>query len=166
MTMLFCFTMCISPPWIFTCAVLSDVSDMENLLRALLHSGGSFGCSMSPTFLEGVSKLSVDFYQYPPRDLAWLYPLISLGVSALVAGSSTIWPLVWRRLCGIFLVPQLPVMTRPQKCLEGLFRSVPVNLLPRFFFPRITTEKSSTGCLPSLRQDFWFVYLSSCSVRK
>ena len=58
---LFIFKRCIPTPWIFACTGFSAVSDLNRLLRASLCSWGSFTCSVSPAFLEGVPKLLVNF---------------------------------------------------------------------------------------------------------
>ena len=51
------------------------------------------------------------FFKEFLRNLDCFYHPIFSGVSALVAGLSTVLPLVWRRFCGIFFVHQFPVMT-------------------------------------------------------
>ena len=61
LTTVFFYKVHITTPCIFSSAGFSSVSYLESLLRALLRSWGSFGCPMSPTLLEGVTKLPVDF---------------------------------------------------------------------------------------------------------
>ena len=75
-----------------------------------------------------------EYLQLLLRDLSYLYCPISLGISNLAAGSSTISPLVWRLyLWGLLLVPQFPLKTGVNKFLEGLIHSVLGYLLPAFF---------------------------------
>ena len=69
----FCFKRCISPPWVFSCAGFSCVSDLDNLLRVPLRSWGSFGFSTSSMFLEGV-----------PKFLAFFFPIVPARASLLV----------------------------------------------------------------------------------
>ena len=89
LTTVFFYKVHITTPCIFSSAGFSSVSYLESLLRALLRSWGSFGCPMSPTLLEGVTKLPVDFPQLFTSNLACVYCLISSGVSSIVSG---VWP--------------------------------------------------------------------------
>ena len=70
---------------------------------------------------------------------SWLHPylLISLGVSALFTGLSSVWLLIWWRFRGILLVPQFPVITGAYKFSEVMLPSFPVNMLPILFFCRL-----------------------------
>ena len=157
-------TRCIQEPWIFARAGFSSGPNIDNLLRSLLRSWGSFGCSISPTFLEGVLKLS-GFFPIVPAQSGVLILSNILGGICSCCRYLTIWPLVWQSSCGILLVPQFPVVTGAQKFLEGLLWSIPVNIITAFFFPRLTMEKALTVCFHSLQRAF-FSRLSSCSVRK
>ena len=70
-------------------------------------------CFLNISDVFGVgSKVFDKFLQSFPRDLDCLSRLFSLGVSTIVARSSTAWPIIWRRsFWGILLVPQFPMMT-------------------------------------------------------
>ena len=57
----FFFKRWIPTPWIFYYNGFSAVYNSDSLLRALLSSWGSFDCSMSLTFLEGVTQFSAIF---------------------------------------------------------------------------------------------------------
>ena len=72
-------------------------------------------------------------------------------------------PLFWWRFCGLLLLPQLLVMTVAPNFLDRTDFWRPVKSSPCLFICRLVTDKVSTGCLPSLRQDFWCRRLSSCS---
>ena len=104
-SLLFSFTRCISTPWIFSFAVFSSVSDLNNHSRDPLRSWGSFSLLMFPTFFEETPKWSVNFLIFP----AWYvfspirhnqgYPLLLLGlilsgISVLLLLSG-IWPPDW-----------------------------------------------------------------------
>ena len=100
------------------------------------------------------------------RNLDCISRLISLGVSSLVAGSSTVWPLIPWRFWGLLIVLQLHVMKGAPTLSGGLLSSILGNMLPAFFFNCLVTEEDFMGCLPFLWWYFGGSRLSSCSVRR
>ena len=73
------------------------------------------GPFLSPTFLEGVPRLSEFCVRSLPHTLDRLLDLIPTGVYTIVSGLSNRRTIIYWRFYGILLVPQLPVMTGDPK---------------------------------------------------
>ena len=93
------------------------------------------GLILSAPFLEGFWVCRQFFWSFP-HELDYFPPPIFMGFYALVTRSLTVWLLVWRRLCGVLLVHQFPVMTGDPM------------LLSRTSLQRLMTDKGLMGSLP------------------
>ena len=148
----FCFKRCISPPWVFSCAGFSCVSDLDNLLRVPLRSWGSFGFSTSSMFLEGVPKFLAFFFQSFPRELACLSCPVSLGIFAIFSGSLTVWLLACQHFfCYICCLKVLNFLGGSPNFSEGLLRNCewyPGKSDPCLLFPLSCDVEGFGGLIP------------------
>ena len=97
---------CIPTTWLFSCAGLSSVSDMEIYMRDLICSWGSFSFSMSPKFLEGVLKWSENISN--SSHAIWIVCTIRYTWGSLIL-SPGLWPsdrLSGVTSFGILIVPK------------------------------------------------------------
>ena len=154
---LFCFTR-YSTPWIFSCASLSDMSDLNIQLKAQFRSGGSFSFSMSMTFSEWVPKLS-EFFSGCFRvsclvctiQSLWGYPLLSPDFWYPTANLAAFFQALDRtKRSLVFLV----VFWSSTKDCSANASNVLRSLHLAFCFLRLMTEKVFAVFLPSLRVGF------------
>ena len=89
--------------WLLSCVRFGQCLEVSALLLMIL-----FFLKISDVF-GGGSEVVSESFQFLPRDLASLYCPIYSGISALDSGSSTFWPLIWRRsFWGILIIPHFP----------------------------------------------------------
>ena len=107
---IFCFTRCILRQFGYLISLaFSDVSILENLLRALLCSWVSLWLFRVLTFSEGAPKWSGELEGTLWATWSLGYVIIFLAVSLLSSGCLVhLVAIVWQRSCGVILVPWGP----------------------------------------------------------
>ena len=162
----------------FGCFVLQGIQHLKYLLALASQTfpiwtfswGLRSVISISPTFLEGVPKLSSIFsYRYRARLLIcpiWCpqeYFLLSPGLLPFdqsCGGASF----------GLLIAPKLPIFLRvlwgSRKDCSVTVRNIPVSLIPTFYFPSLVKENVLTGLFCSLPWYYYCSHLSLCYVRR
>ena len=168
---MFSLTRFISTPWIFSFCGFSDVSYLDNHLRDLLRSWGSFSLFMSQTFLEEAPKLSANFLVVP----AWSglicpirntrgYTLLSRGiwVSHRSSGVDYFW--------GILTVPKFFLIWGFSRIYRkdcfAIASNVPDFLFHALCCSRLNTKKGYSDFFPYLQRYSKCIRISSCSARR
>ena len=125
LSIIVCFTRCISTSWIFSCACSSPCKIWT--VSWWIYSWGYFWGSIYPTSSEGVPKLSENLSNFSRvmciDYFILLYPTIISKVYAFFTGLLFYCALVWQVSLGSCLPPNITYFLGDAKFLEGMLRS-------------------------------------------